>query len=102
MCLCVLQVLGGCGQLFRGVLAGVDERAGAEGGLSMEEVSAVEAACGALSAAVVNAADALYPPQVKEKHHHRHPGSSSSHVCSCCACSLPACCGPAAAAALFR
>lgn len=65
-----LVALGHCGEMMKAALGAVDESAavaasaGAEAEV-MDGVVRVEESCEALTAAVVNAADALYPPQVR-------------------------------------
>lgn len=66
-----LVALRHCGEMMKAALGAVDESAAAAAAASagaeaevMDGVVRVEESCEALTAAVVNAADALYPPQV--------------------------------------
>eukprot|EP00624_Nannochloropsis_granulata_P000851 evm.model.NODE_13674_length_13341_cov_22.742823.1 len=70
-----LVALGHCGEMVKRVLDTVDEamteeggeggrEGGQEEGERIQRVAEVEESCQGLAAAVVNAADALYPPQV--------------------------------------
>jgi hypothetical protein len=69
----------------------MDGGKGTEGQEGMKEVAGVESACAELSAAVVNAADALYPPQVRLTREEGWPGvrwrGSSGRLTR-----LPVCC----------
>ena len=86
-----LVALGHCSALLKGSLEAIDEATGAaaveaaaeEGGGGvgaevMEAVAGIEESCQGLAAAVVNAADALYPPQVRVAVYFRRGMSQSS------------------------
>ena len=90
-----LVALGHCGEMVKGLLDAVDEamleeggergrEEGQEGGQGerMQRVAEVEESCQGLAAAVVNAADALYPPQVGRKEEGREGGRE----CWLCVC----------------
>ncbi|KAM3575761.1 hypothetical protein VYU27_002380 [Nannochloropsis oceanica] len=76
-----LVALGHCGEMIKRVLDTVDEAMTEEGGEGgeggreegqeegerIQKVAEVEESCQGLAAAVVNAADALYPPQIRQE-----------------------------------
>ena len=65
-----LRLFGLCSDLMKALLAAVDEAVeerGGEEGAVMAVVAKVEDGCQALGSAVMNAADALYPPQAPQE-----------------------------------